>query len=255
LDPDPRIALERVTVVRGLRRVLDRVDLCLEPGPVVALTGPGGCGKTTLIKVIAGLIAPLRGRILVGGLRPGRGHHRDPKLRGLVGMQFQNFALFDSMTVLDNVAFPLLAGRARISEEEQCRAREAARSLLAQIGLRDAEDRLPAALSGGMKRRVAVARALIADPRILLFDDPTAGLDPVHSARILDLILERAAGPDRLVVIAGSDLDRLLPRAGRVVVMREGRVAFHGTPGEGLRAGDAWVRSFLGQEDPDAAAR
>jgi len=244
----PLIRLEDISLTYGLRRILDSVNLRIRAGEVIGLVGPGGCGKTQLVKVMATLLIPFRGVVELDGVRVRRGAaRRNRELRGRIGMQFQNFALFDSITVRDNVAYPLLAHRRRTDTETRGQALARADELLARIGLASAGGLLPAALSGGMKRRVAVARALVARPRLALFDDPTAGLDPVNSARILELVAREAAAEDRAAVIASHDLDRLLPLVGRVVVLKGGAVAFDGSPRAGCDAEDPWVRAFLGQ--------
>jgi len=253
--PTPLVHLEGVSLSYGARRVLRDLELAIPPGQVVGLAGPGAAGKTCLIKIIATLLAPSAGRVTLDGvsLAAARGESLR-EARRHIGMQFQNFALFDSLTAAENVSYPLLAGGAPRDATSRAAAQARAETLLAEVGLEGMGGLLPAALSGGMKRRVAVARALVASPRIALFDDPTAGLDPVNSARILQLITTRAAGPDRVVIIAGHDLDRLLPLAGRLVILREGAVAFDGPSGAAGEAGDPWVRAFVGREEDHGRA-
>ncbi len=245
----PLLQLESVSISYGMRRVLDAVDLEIQAGEVVGLVGPGGCGKTQLIKVLATLLIPFRGIVHHDGERIRRGAvRRLQEVRRHIGMQFQNVALFDSLTVADNVAYPMLAGRRRVDSAGRAQALERAEALLARVGLGGTGALLPGALSGGMKRRAAVARALVALPRLALFDDPTAGLDPVNSARILELVAREGAGADRSVVIASHDLDRLLPLVDRLLVLRGGVLVFDGTPREGRAAEDPWVRAFIDQE-------
>jgi len=245
----PLLQLETVNISYGLRRVLDAVDLEIRAGEVVGLMGPGGCGKTQLIKVMATLLIPFRGIVRHEGVRIRRGATRRlQEVRRGIGMQFQNFALFDSLSVADNVAYPMLARQRRVGKEAREEALVRAETLLDRVGLEGSGALLPGALSGGMKRRVAVARALVAQPRLALFDDPTAGLDPVNSARILELVAREAAGEGRAVIIASHDLDRLLPLVDRVLVLREGALAFDGTTREGRVAEDPWVRAFIAQE-------
>ena len=245
----PLLRLENVNISYGMRRVLDAVDLEIRAGDVVGLVGPGGCGKTQLIKVLATLLIPFRGIVRHDGVRIRRGAvRRLQEVRRRIGMQFQNFALFDDLTVADNVAYPMLAHQRRTDREARAQALERAEALLARVGLEGTGSLLPGALSGGMKRRAAVARALVARPRLALFDDPTAGLDPVNSARILELVAREAAGAERAVVIASHDLDRLLPLVNRILVLRDGSLVFDGSPREGRVAEDPWVRAFIDQE-------
>ncbi|MFH1530651.1 MAG: ATP-binding cassette domain-containing protein [Pseudomonadota bacterium] len=252
----PLLQLKDVSLTYGLRRILRAVSFEVRAGEVVGLVGPGGCGKTQLIKILATLLIPFRGEVHHAGVRIRRGAGgRTREARRHIGMQFQNFALFDSLTVADNVAYPLLAHRRKHGHEARTEALDRAEDLLARVGLEGTGELLPAALSGGMKRRVAVARALVARPRLALFDDPTAGLDPVNSARILELVAREATGEDRALVVASHDLDRLLPLVNRVLVLRDGALVFDGTPGEGLAAENPWVRAFIAQEGTHGAAR
>ena len=199
------------------RPVLDGLSLELPMGTRALVTGTAGAGKTTLLKVLAGLIAPTGGTLRWNG-RPLAGFSDDEKRSAQVafGMVFQTDALFDSMTVLENVLLPL---RKRKVAEAEARAR--AEEALRRVGLGHALEKRPETLSGGMKKRVGVARAIVARPDVLLADDPFAGLDPHTEQSIAELLLEVSAGKTLLVAL--PDPVPSLPLA-RVLRLSEGRL-------------------------------
>lgn len=215
----------------GGAKVLDGVDLVIEEGSVLGLIGPPSCGKSALLKLLAGLVRPTGGGARALGVELSTVSASERRaLQRNVGMLFQNNALFDSRTVLENVAFPLRRLPSPPSEDEiqaRCRAR------LAEVGLSHALDRFPHQLSGGMQKRCGIARATIASPRLRLFDEPTAGLDPVTSARILALILELGAqDPSAVTIIVSNEMDTLLKSVRRVLMLDAGKVVWDG-PHEG----------------------
>jgi phospholipid/cholesterol/gamma-HCH transport system ATP-binding protein len=232
--------------LRGLsvafsRPVLRSIDLSIPRGCLYGLIGPGASGKSVLLKCLAGLVRPERGEVKVLG-------HDVTKLdevglsalRQRMGMLFQNNALFDFMTVGENIGFPL---RQRGSPDAEIRER--VRERLASVGLSGFEDRLPARLSGGQKKRVGVARATVASAEVVLYDEPAAGLDPVTSQRIFDLLRaeQRAAGAT--VVMVSSDLDRLLPVTDRIGVLLDGKLVFDGSVEAARSSPDPAVRQFV----------
>jgi phospholipid/cholesterol/gamma-HCH transport system ATP-binding protein len=222
------IRLEGVSVGFDDRDVLSDVSLHLESGALVALIGPPSAGKSLLLKILAGLVRPRAGKVLIGEVDLMRA---TPSALSLVqkhiGMLFQNNALFDSKSIFDNVAFPLRRSAEPVSEEEIA---ERVRARLAEVGLAGAAALLPHALSGGMQKRAGIARATIASPRLRLFDEPTAGLDPVTSARILRLItgLHAQAAGQAVTIIVSNEMDTLLKAAPRTIMLHQGRVAFDG---------------------------
>ena len=227
------------------RRVLDGVTLEVPAGTLTALIGPSGSGKTVLLKALCGLVPIASGSVRLGGDEvAGRAEHELFALRARVGMLFQGGALFDDRTVAGNVGFPL--ARRGVPEAEVA-ARVAAE--LGQVRLAGAADLIPSELSGGMRKRVGIARALVADPDVALYDEPTAGLDPVTSAKILDLL--KAARDERGVtgLAAGHELESLLPACDAVCLLDAGRVRYHG-PVAGLRdAADPMVHAFVTGEE------
>ncbi len=232
-----------LTIRLGGRVVLDGVDLRLERREVVALIGPPEAGKTVLVKALAGLVELQRGEVRRDGavVVPGA---EAAAFRGHIGMSFQNDALFDALSVYDNIAFPL---RRRRVPEAEIEARVTAS--LEDVGLLAAARRLPSEISGGMKKRVGIARATVIQPEIGLFDEPTAGLDPVTSRRILDLILGLTSRLGMCTLVISSDLDTLLPVASRAVMLHEGRVLFDGRTEDLQRSSRPEVVQFASGAD------
>lgn len=237
---DPAIALRDVSVAFA-RPVLRHIQLEIPRGCLYGLIGPGASGKSVLLKCLAGLVRPRSGEVWVLGQNvPELDEAGLSALRQRMGMLFQNNALFDFMSVAENIGFPL---RQRGADARQVHERVSER--LGRVGLSGFEDRLPARLSGGQKKRVGVARATVAHAELVLYDEPAAGLDPVTSQRIFDLLRaeQRAAGTT--VVMVSSDLDRLLPVTDRIGVLLEGKLAFDGTVEEARESADEAVRQFV----------
>jgi phospholipid/cholesterol/gamma-HCH transport system ATP-binding protein len=236
------IRVERV-VKRFDGPVLQGVNLVVPGGCLYGLVGPGAAGKSVLLKIVAGLLRPDGGSVVVGGADlSGLDDLELSEYRKGVGMVFQNNALFDFMTVAENVAFPLR--RLFDLPEPEIRRRVAER--LASVGLGNGfGERLPAGLSGGQKKRVGVARATIAGAPIVLCDEPTAGLDPVTSQRLFDLLRGEQQRANSTVLMVSSDVDRLLTVTDRVGMMHEGRMVFDGTTEEARASTNPLVRQFL----------
>lgn len=237
---NPAIALRDVSVAFS-RPVLRHIDLEIPRGCLYGLIGPGASGKSVLLKCLAGLLRPKSGEVWVLGKDVMKLDEVGlSALRQRMGMLFQNNALFDFMTVAENIAFPL---RQRGADESD--VTERVRERLASVGLSGFEERLPARLSGGQKKRVGVARATVAAAEVVLYDEPAAGLDPVTSQRIFDLLRaeQRAAGTT--VVMVSSDLDRLLPVTDRIGVLLDGKLAFNGTVEAARSSADEAVKQFV----------
>jgi len=236
----PAIALRDLSVAFS-RPVLRHINLEIPRGCLYGLIGPGASGKSVLLKCLAGLLRPQHGDVRVLDQDVTKLDELGlAALRQRMGMLFQNNALFDFMTVSENIGFPL---RQRGASEEQIKRRVTER--LACVGLSGFEERLPSRLSGGQKKRVGVARATVAAAELVLYDEPAAGLDPVTSQRIFDLLRaeQRAAGTT--VVMVSSDLDRLLPVTDRLGVLLDGKLVFDGSVEAARHSDDDAVRQFV----------
>lgn len=237
----PEIALHDVRKSFG-RPVLDGLSLTVPAGRLLGLIGPGASGKSLVLKTIAGLIRPDSGRVLVGG-RDVAGFD-DAELEAYrrdIGMLFQNTALFDFMTVEDNVGFPLRRLTPLGNGEIAARVRER----MTRVGLPGFEARMPSGLSGGQRKRVGIARATITAGSIVLFDEPAAGLDPVSSQRIFNLLRDEQRSTGATAVMVSSDLDRLLSVVDGIAMLYRGRTVFEGTPEQARDCSDALVRQFV----------
>ncbi|MBK8254506.1 MAG: ATP-binding cassette domain-containing protein [Polyangiaceae bacterium] len=239
---EPRIALENVSKSFGSRRVLSGVNLRVPAGCLYGLIGPGAAGKSVLLKLITGLIRPDAGKIIVDS--------RDlfamselelQAFRLKFGMLFQNNALFDYLTVGENIAFPLRRTSNASNEEIEARVMER----LKVVSLPGFEGRMPSGLSGGQKKRVGVARATITRAEIVLYDEPAAGLDPVTSQRIFELLRAEQRAANATVIMVSSDLDRLLTVTDRVGMLYRGELIFDGTTAEAKTCEDARVKQFV----------
>ena len=236
------IQVERLTKVFNGMRVLSGVDLFVPAGCLYGLIGPGASGKSVLLKMLTGLLRPDSGRVVIDGKDVHQLNDLDlAKFRLKFGMLFQNNALFDYLNVGDNIAFPLR--RLFDMPEEEVEQRVAER--LKVVSLPGFEDRLPAGLSGGQKKRVGVARATITRAEIVLYDEPAAGLDPVTSQKIFELLRAEQRAANATVIMVSSDLDRLLTVTDRVGMLYKGRLIFDGTTAEAQAATDPYVRQFV----------
>ena len=242
---DAKRAAVEVRSVRksyGDQHVLDGIDLEVSQGETLAILGQSGTGKSVLLKLIVGLQAPDAGSIHVhgqevAGIAPGAMN----ALRLKIGFVFQSAALYDSMTVEQNIAFPL-ARHARLADAE-CRAR--VRQLLASVGMEKDLAKMPGQISGGMKKRVGLARALALSPDILLFDEPTTGLDPITAAEISDLILQLQHERKVASIIVTHDVHVAEVVADRLAILRDGRILVTGTFDELRASRDPFVSRFL----------
>jgi phospholipid/cholesterol/gamma-HCH transport system ATP-binding protein len=238
----PMISLRGLSKRFGTNQVLDGLDLEVERGETMVVIGGSGTGKSVLLKHIIGLLRPDAGEVVVDGVPVSRLKGWELKeFRKEFGMLFQGSALFDSLRVLDNVAFGLREHQ-RLKEAE---IRERVREKLALVGLHGVEHLWPSELSGGMKKRVALARALAMEPKILLYDEPTTGLDPIRADSINDLIVELR---DRLKVTGVAithDMTSAYKIADRIAMLYKGRIIAVGTPQEMRDSADPVVHQFI----------
>jgi phospholipid/cholesterol/gamma-HCH transport system ATP-binding protein len=230
--------------------VLDQLDLTVQPGETFTVLGGSGSGKSVCLKHMIGLLRPDSGSIHVAGHAMGQApESRWVALRRQIGMVFQGAALFDSQSVYENVAFP-------IREHErwpETQVRERVAACLEQVGLAGSEALFPAELSGGMRKRVGVARAIALHPRLILYDEPTTGLDPGNSRRIGELIQQLQRDMRVTAVVVTHDLELCFRISDRVALLRAGRLRAQGPAAE-MRAGDdPEMRAFLGGEEPPGA--
>jgi len=239
--PAVKIRLEQVSKAFGDKLVLDGLDLEIATGDTVVILGGSGTGKSVLLKHVIGLLRPDSGRVVVDGVDLETLDEREiTRFRRRFGMAFQEGALFDSMTVWENVAFPLRRAK-RPRAEIEARVAEC----LASVHLDGAERKMPSELSGGMRRRVGFARAIALEPEILLFDEPTTGLDPVIKAVIDELILELQEGLGSTALVITHDLDSAFRIADRIAFLHRGRIVAYAPPQEFRASPDPRVQQFI----------
>ncbi len=236
------IRVEGISKTFGGMPVLRGVHLNVPKGCLYGLIGPGASGKSVLLKMLTGLMKPDTGRIFVGGQEVTSLNELElAAFRLKVGMLFQNNALFDYMTVAENIAFPLR----RLFDLSEDEIHERIEERLRVVSMPGFEDRMPAGLSGGQKKRVGVARATVSQAEIVFYDEPAAGLDPVTSQRIFELLRTEQRAIGATVVMVSSDLDRLLTVTDRVGMLYRGRLIFDGTTEEAQSSRDPYVRQFV----------
>ncbi len=249
----PMIEMRQVAKAFGSNEVLRGVDLEVAKGSSLVIIGGSGTGKSVALKCVLGLIEPDTGEIRVDGKPVGQGD-RDAFLARF-GMLFQGAALFDSLPVWQNVAFRLLRGSLARPRDE---AREIAIEKLRRVGLKaDVADRLPAELSGGMQKRVGLARAIAADPEIIFFDEPTTGLDPIMSGVINDLIREIVVEMGATAMTITHDMTSVRAIADNVAMLHGGKIRWTGPVAKMDQSGDPYVEQFISgsAEGPIEAVR
>jgi phospholipid/cholesterol/gamma-HCH transport system ATP-binding protein len=251
------VTVDDLTVRFGNQFVLQEITLTIPRGQTVAIIGESGCGKTVLMKTVAGLVTPTTGRVQFDGTDlNGVSSVERAHLRRRIGFVFQNAALFDSMTIAQNIAFPLLQHR-RVAESE---LRDRVFDLLGEVGLpNEVTNKRPAELSGGMRKRVGLARALMLDPELVLYDEPTTGLDPIMSDVINELILASRRRRPVTSIIVTHDMRTARKVADRVIMLfprrrldaEASQLLFDGPPSRLDNAEDRRVRQFVRGEAGD----
>ena len=237
-----KITLENISKSFGKQKVLDELDLTLESKKITVIIGQSGGGKSVLLKHIIGLLKPDSGRILVDDIDISRLNEAEMnEIRKNFGMLFQDAALFDSMTVGENVAFPLNEHRRLPKKEVQRIVTEK----LLQVGLTGVTEKMPSQLSGGMRKRVGLARALALDPKIILFDEPTTGLDPIMCDAIDQLIVETQQNTGSTCVVISHDIESTFKIAHRVAMLYNGKIIAYGSPEDIRSSNNPVLRKFV----------
>lgn len=238
----PKIELRALHKSFGPKQVLTGLDLQVAAGESLVILGGSGGGKSVLLKHIIGLVRPDTGQVLIDGIDLlGLDYREITQFRRRFGMAFQEGALFDSMSVRENIAFPLQ----RATRKSRSEIAERVDECLAMVHLEGAGDKMPAELSGGMRRRVGFARAIALEPEILLFDEPTTGLDPVLSAVIREVILELRETLRPTVVIITHDLPLAFGVADRIAMLHGGKIIAAASPAALKALADPRVEQFL----------
>ena len=236
------VSIRNLSFSRGSRKIFDDISLDIERGKITAIMGPSGTGKTTLLKLIGGQLYPMSGHIHVDGKNVHRLKSSDLfNLRKRMGMLFQSGALLTDMNVFDNVAFPL---------REHTRLPEAMiRTLvlmkLHAVGLRGAHKLMPSELSGGMARRVALARAIALDPLMIMYDEPFTGQDPISMGALVHLIKSLNSALGLTSIIVSHDVQETAAIADYIYVLSEGKIVGQGTPAQLAQSDSAWVQQFM----------
>ena len=247
MDSETFIEFENVSFRRGDRLIFDGLNMAIPRGQISAIMGPSGTGKTTLLRMIGGQLKADAGQVKVNGRDVAEMNRAELfEYRRHIGMLFQSSALFTDLTVFENVAFPLRV-HTKISEEL---IRDLVFMKLNAVGLRGARDLMPSQLSGGMARRVALARAIALDPDLIMYDEPFTGQDPIAMGVLVDLIKTLNKALQTTSLLVSHDIHETVSIADQIFLIADGRLVESGTP-EQLRTSDsARVRQFMGGE-PD----
>lgn len=242
MNNEPVIACRNLKKTFGKNFVLRGVNLNVHKGETLVILGPSGSGKSVLIKHFIGVLKPDSGQVLVEGrdVVPLSEDELLP-IRLKISMVFQGGALFDSMNVFENVAYSLFEH----TDLSESAIRERVREKLDLVGLSDIEHKMPSSLSGGMKKRVALARAIASDPEVILYDEPTTGLDPITANKFNDLVLSTQKALQVTSVIVTHDLVSAFKVADRLALIHEGRILMAGTPDEFRQSSDPVVKEFI----------
>ncbi len=241
------IRLVRVTKRFGSQTVLDGLDLEIPEARITVILGQSGSGKSVILKHIIGLMTPDSGEIFIDGTDITRLNERElNEVRKQFGMLFQDAALFDSMTVGENVAFPLVE-HTRLPKKE---IRRVVEEKLKQVGLEGVTEKMPSELSGGMRKRAGLARAIALDPKIILFDEPITGLDPIMSDAIDALIVDTQRDTRATCVVITHNITSTFKIAHNIAMLYEGKIIEFGNPDRIRNSGDPFVKRFIRQEAP-----
>jgi len=236
------VELKDVSLLIDDHIVLKSVNLALHKGEVLVLIGPSGTGKTLLLKIMAGLMPPTSGQVLIDGQDLySCSEKKRAQLMRRMGMLFQKNALFDSLTCIENIAFPLR----EVGGQSPSEAQDRSVNYLDAVGLNQAAQLFPDEISGGMQKRLGIARALALDPEIVFYDDPTAGLDPITSRKIVDLILGLQRKLASTIVCITNDMNRAYQMADRIAFVEGHAVMVTGNESETKSSTDPRVLQFI----------
>jgi phospholipid/cholesterol/gamma-HCH transport system ATP-binding protein len=239
----PFVAVQNLYKTFGRHKVLDGISLHVNRGETLAVLGRSGTGKSVLLRLIIGIEKPDAGSVSIHGQDiAGLALDKLGEIRKKMGFLFQHAALYDSLTVAENVAFPLEHHRRDIAKSERA---DRVRQLLAEVGMDGALNKMPSDISGGMQKRVGLARALALEPEILLLDEPTAGLDPISSGEIDELILTLQRERQMASIVVTHDLHSARAIASRLALLNEGNVVVEGTFDELQQSNITFVQDFL----------
>jgi phospholipid/cholesterol/gamma-HCH transport system ATP-binding protein len=243
--PDvPVIELENVSLSFD-KPILENISLVANEGETIALVGESGTGKSTALKLVLRLLIPETGRVLIDGEDISHLSFAEAlQVRTKMGMVFQGAALFDSLTVFENVAYPLREHTDMQDEEIERTVRE--KLQFVDLDPDDVLEKLPSELSGGMRKRVGIARGMANDPEIMLYDEPTSGLDPLTTGTITRLIMKLQRELNVTSLVVSHDIRSVFRMATKVAVLNDRRIAYFGTPEEMSAAEDPYIRDFLG---------
>jgi len=240
--PPTFVECRHVSFRRDDRVIFKGINLSIKKGQITAILGPSGTGKTTLLRLLCGQLHPTSGEVLIDGVDIGELNRAELfELRQRLSLLFQSGALFTDMTVFENVAFPLRE-HTRLPEYM---IKDLVLLRLESVGLRGAADLMPAQLSGGMARRVALARSLALDPELILYDEPFTGQDPISMGVLVNLIRQVHEDLDLTSVLVSHDVDEALSIAHQVYILAEGKIIGSGTPEELRHSEDPLVKQFL----------
>jgi phospholipid/cholesterol/gamma-HCH transport system ATP-binding protein len=228
------------------KRVLNDINLDVRAGEIVSVMGQSGSGKTTLLKLMTGLLRPTSGRILIDDVDIARLNENElDEVRLKMGLVFQYAALLDSLTIYENIIFAVVRHRKRVPRQE---LDQLVADLLAQVELHDVQDKYPSELSGGMQKRVGLARALAMHPPIVFYDEPTSGLDPITSNTIDELIMETRRRHNVTQVVVSHHLPSIFRISDRIAMLHQGEIIIYGTPDEVRSCKEPIVQAFINPE-------
>ena len=241
-EQTPIITLKDVQLKFGEKEVLKSVDLEVGARERLVVLGQSGCGKSTLLRLILGILKPTAGSVQFHGLEvPRMGRRRLNRMRRKIGMVYQYSALISSLSVRDNLALPL----EELTDKPRAEIDQLVDEKLAMVGMSDARDKMPAELSGGMKKRIGLARGIIMDPEVILYDEPSAGLDPVISSVIDELIIELSEKIGATSIIVTHEMESAFKVATRMAMLFKGTIIAEDTPERFRESSDPIVAQFI----------